>query len=432
MQVAVPNTVTLSPEERASLERLLSSGCITRAPRLQAILKFLIDALINGQSSTLSEQSIGVQVFSLPEGYSSGDDNIVRVSIRHLRARLEEYYRTEGLNEQYILTIPKGKYVPVLITRPAPDTWPSENSQTQAIETEPSTPQTAIERRPRSLAWMLLVAVLLLGNAILGTFLYRSTHGQGPGLGMLQVLPQAGQSTLVVVTDTNLGNHITLFQKPVTLSSYIDRSYIGADATSFADPMLTRAVHFSTQTTDTSVTSAIVAALILKAEPTGTAFIRHPASISLRDFQHDNIILLGGPWVNPWGQLFEGKLNFQIEHGSKPGSDSEIDNLKPRSGEPSVFLPHREGELMVNYVRIALLPNLSGNGRVILVGATSPESLEAGGEFLVQRTSLQQMMHALGVSSPAQLPFFELVLQVEGLETVPENAKIIAERIVHY
>jgi hypothetical protein len=249
---------------------------------------------------------------------------------------------------------------------------------------------------------------------------------------MLQMLGQNGTKLLVVVTDSNLQAYRQLFEKQVPLNAYLDRSYTLAqpDAAN-ADPLLVRARQYVAETTETSVTSAIIAAAILKAEPPGSVFIRHPHDVSMRDFQHENLILLGGPWINPWGQMFEERLNFRLVPMSSSPARSEIHNLKPLNGEPSVFSPYQQGQLTVNYARIAVLPNLSGNARVILVGSTSAEALEAGGRFIMQPDSVQELIHTYGVSSAAQLPSLELVLEVEGIQSVPDRVQIVAQRIVH-
>jgi hypothetical protein len=74
---------------------------------------------------------------------------------------------------------------------------------------------------------------------------------------------------------------------------------------------------------------------------------------------------------------------------------------------------------------------MSGSGKVILVGATSLEALEAGGRFILQQESVQKLMRTYGVSSAAQLPSLELVLEVEGIQSVPDRVWIVAQRIVH-
>lgn len=84
--------------------------------------------------------------------------------------------------------------------------------------------------------------------------------------------------------------------------------------------------------------------------------------------------------------------------------------------------------MQINYVRIAFLPNLSNSGRVITIGATSLESLEAGGDFLVSNESIHELQRTLHARSADQLPFFEIVLEVKGLGSVPQRVRLVAQR----
>jgi hypothetical protein len=61
-------------------------------------------------------------MFSSRTSFDPRTDTIVRVSARRLRTKLEEYYRTDGLTETIVITLPKGRYVPEFRSRPRPGT----------------------------------------------------------------------------------------------------------------------------------------------------------------------------------------------------------------------------------------------------------------------------------------------------------------------
>jgi hypothetical protein len=417
--------VSISQAQRDALKRLLESETIGKAPRLRSVLKFLIDSMLEGRTEEINEQSIGQAVFGRPAGYSASDDNIVRVTVRHLRARLEQFYLTEGKDEKYLLEIPKGKYVPSLILR----TPSTEGLIHVPEEPPPVIPEIKVSHAP-SFSWeRAAIVILLILCAALGYGLLRKAAGQQSAReqGILPLLVQDGNGILVVLADSNLQAYRQIFGKQVALDSYIDRSYEqwAPDST---DPRLLSAWRYATQTTETNVSSAIVAAAIRESAPTVPIDIKHPHEVSMRDFQSKDCILLGGPWINPWGQLFEPRLNFRLIPEELAPSQSEIHNMNPLPGEPATFTPHKEGTLNVNYARIAILPNFGKNGRVILVGATSPEALEAGGYFLVSRTSMDELSKRFSVRSPSDLPSLELVLEVKGLQSVPDSVRIIAQR----
>lgn len=99
-------------EERAELERVLSSAAFTRAPKLAQLLSYLCEKLFAGATSQVKEYSIGVEVFGRGPDFDQDSDSIVRVEANRLRKRLAEYYAGEGAGHGLQITIPLGCYVP--------------------------------------------------------------------------------------------------------------------------------------------------------------------------------------------------------------------------------------------------------------------------------------------------------------------------------
>jgi len=64
-----------------------------------------------------TEQQIGIHVYGRLPGYNPNEDNIVRSQARVLRSKLEHYFANEGINETTIISIPKGRYLPVFEAR---------------------------------------------------------------------------------------------------------------------------------------------------------------------------------------------------------------------------------------------------------------------------------------------------------------------------
>jgi hypothetical protein len=158
---------SIPQEAQASFKRLLASDTFSRAPRLRSVLKFFIDSLLDGTGEEIHEQSIARAVFGRPAGYSQSDDNIVRVNVRLLRVRLEEYYRTEGWNDTWLIAIPKGRYVPEIINRP-PRTAPNA-ADGQHLHAETVLPPAG---KTRSVHWLWLVLVGCISLGGLSVLLY--------------------------------------------------------------------------------------------------------------------------------------------------------------------------------------------------------------------------------------------------------------------
>jgi hypothetical protein len=89
-----------------------------------------------------------------------------------------------------------------------------------------------------------------------------------------------------------------------------------------------------------------------------------------------------------------------------------------------------DGNLNVNYVRVAILPNLDNTGHVILLSATSPESLEAAGEYLLSTDSSRELYAQFHANSVKTLSSIEFLLEAKGLNAAPGSHRILSVRTV--
>jgi TolB-like protein len=136
---------------RAELDRLLSSDAFVNADRLSRFLRFTVERTLAGEGASIKEYLIGVEVFDRDASFDPRLDPVVRVEARRLRAKIQEYYETNGSNGPLRITYRKGSYAPLF--------EPSE--QTKAVaKPEPNAPFAA---------WK-LVAGLVLVAAIGGAY----------------------------------------------------------------------------------------------------------------------------------------------------------------------------------------------------------------------------------------------------------------------
>jgi predicted ATPase len=105
---------------RAQLNRLLDSRTFANAPGLTRLLEHIVTQTIERRADQLKEYALGVDVFQRGTSFNPATDTIVRVSARRLRAKLEDYYRTEGQTDPIVIHLPKGRYVPEFRSRPTP------------------------------------------------------------------------------------------------------------------------------------------------------------------------------------------------------------------------------------------------------------------------------------------------------------------------
>jgi tetratricopeptide (TPR) repeat protein len=96
------------------LERVLDSSLFGRSEQLSRFLRFIVERHLEGRDHELKESVIGVEVFGRKPDYNPKFDPIVRTEARRLRTRLSEYYRGEGRDDDLLIEIPKGGYVPAI------------------------------------------------------------------------------------------------------------------------------------------------------------------------------------------------------------------------------------------------------------------------------------------------------------------------------
>lgn len=111
---------------RAQLGRILRSPVFERSPRMSRFLRFVVETTIDGNSESIKEYVIAIEVFEKATDYDPQADSTVRTEAGKLRARLARYYETDGNRDPVTIFIPKGSYVPVFEPRgnsacPEPD-----------------------------------------------------------------------------------------------------------------------------------------------------------------------------------------------------------------------------------------------------------------------------------------------------------------------
>jgi len=91
---------------------------------------------LNGKENELKEYRLGVDVFGRGADFDPRVDPIARIQAAKLRARLAEYYASEGKDDVIVISIPKGGYIPTF-TSVAVSTAPPDSQDVQSIAVLP-------------------------------------------------------------------------------------------------------------------------------------------------------------------------------------------------------------------------------------------------------------------------------------------------------
>jgi TolB-like protein len=115
---------------RAQLDKLLESQPFAGAERLRRFLKFIVDHSLEFPTKPLKEIIIGTELYASNGDFDPRLSAVVRVDATRLRAKLREYYASEGAADPLTINLPKGSYTPVFREVPAPSD-PGEHGSTE-------------------------------------------------------------------------------------------------------------------------------------------------------------------------------------------------------------------------------------------------------------------------------------------------------------
>ena len=97
---------------RDQLARILESPPFRTSQRLRDLLSYVVTQVLENNPAELKEYSLATRIFGRPHSFDPRLDPIVRVQASNLRARLREFYLTTGQQDQIVIELPRGTYVP--------------------------------------------------------------------------------------------------------------------------------------------------------------------------------------------------------------------------------------------------------------------------------------------------------------------------------
>jgi hypothetical protein len=396
----------------------VASAAFRRSSRSRELLLFICERALLHNGADLHEQDIGCGVFGRQPNYNSGDDNIVRVEMRLLRKRLEDYFSSEGKDEPFAIVVPKGAYVPVFAPR-----------ETMV----PAAPPPSYRNRfGRWIKYTQPAAILLLLTTCLWMWqdrrLARAANGADRGA-LWPLLFDGSRQTLVVCADSTLVIAENVLGHSVSLDQYLSRDYLKPPAKDDTGAGWVLASLPFWNFTDIADARLVQRISRLNGEYWSKARVRSARTAQLDDFKAGNVILLGSARSSPWVHLFDPVLEFQVEYDGRT-RNSIVRNRSPRTGEQNVYRWEESASSGESYCALSFLPNLRGTGNVLIVAGTVGDSTEATGEFITNPTTSSGLWSNLLNRNHGRLPYFEVLLKLGTLHGVAETPEVVAVRIL--
>ncbi len=403
---------------RAALERVLQSEAFRRSQRLREFLSYIGTMALDGRASEISEVSIGAVVFQRRENFNPQEDNIVRSSARSLRQKLKEYAEGEGKGEALHVEIPKGSYVPVFHSALHADWNPLPRQE------------------PDRKTILALAVVALVGCLTAGWLLAENFERSS-----LTATIQREQNLLTALLEPSTHLHLV-----VSDGLYCDLTVAVGGMYPLED-YASRKIFEPAKSPSPGKVSQDLWQLIRRGQYTNVFESRastqialelggrynikehHARALGMNLLQMgDNFVILGGRRANPWAELYERDLNFQMEF--PPNAKAAIlRNQNPKEGERSIYENILDArETGKTYSRIALCPGLSGTGKVLLAAGNSGTATAAAADLLIQPRMLAQVEQFLGRKVDPSIQRLEMILERDVVGGSTRDFRVVALR----
>jgi hypothetical protein len=426
---------SLSPDQKRELVRRVVDGKVfSRSPAMRAFLTFVAEHEAKGRTDQLKEQTIGAEVLGRKPNYDPADDNIVRVRAHELRERLEKHFASEGSEEPVIITIPKGSYAPQFTPRKAP----VPEAPAPAVP-QPSRESSVEGKRPARRSWPLIAAAFVAGilvTAVLTRDTLRGTLNAGvpsPNGALRdfwgQFFDKPNKELRIVYADTNFALWQDMKGKSLNLGDYLSRRYL-ADAQS--DQLREVATRRSTSPADLAISVHLAT---LAGEFGGQVNPSSARSASAEYFHRGNVVLIGSRRSNPWVEVFESNLDFELAQDPHSGAPL-FRNRSPKPGEAAIYaIPEMldtngdEQREFTSYGLLALLKGCGDRGLIVLDEGLNMQATQAVGDVMVDPQRLDTFLRSIGHKPGSSVVPFEAVIQITSLPGGYNNPKVIAYRL---
>jgi hypothetical protein len=428
-------------------QRIAHSSVLSRATQLREILLYIVRQAILYPETPVRDVDIAQRALGRRGDFNPTDDSIVRVQIAHLRRKLEHYFSNDGKDESTVLSIALGSYEPIFQPRerPAEDHRPEENggfkqgvAATPVPQAEKVAPVELGDSLWHSLTGKWLFVSLALGCAltaglgfVVGLRFHVSSQGKqrieisNP---ILRMIFPPNATVNIVLADASLVTLQNLIGSDISIAEYLDQHYPDHILARTSDTELRSILHTLTTSRYTSLNDADIAGRCTYwgSQQGANVFVRYARYMHVRDFEQGNFVVVGSRRGNPWVSLFESHLNFYFEQDPQTHL-FHFRNRNPRPGELSTYnFATEQGGSNIGYVDVAVLPNLAGNGSVLLINGFSSETNDAASNLIFMKALPPEINRAL--ASLPENSRIEIFLRVRNLDKAQMGWDVVSLR----
>jgi hypothetical protein len=405
-------------EYQSQIEKILASRSLHSSDSLRKLLHYLADHSLKNPGVAPKEYQIATEVFGRRGDFDPHLNSMVRVQVARLRAKLAEYYASEGAADIVEVELQKGTYALTYHER-------APMAQPEKVAAAGVTPPQVVVPTSLTFGWvaaLVLFSVLLVGS--LAVAIDRLILRQDAETRSAE---KSGAVPAPIRTFWNgfLGGH----EQPWVVFS--NAHFVGRPDSGmrYYDPKRDSNALTLDHYTGVGEVLAVHALDTVFAQLHQQLRVKRGSLFSLDDAKNTDLIFIGSPSENltlleiPTTKQF---IFQEMKCCSREGN-VEIINVHPAEGEPNEYLASPSDQVLTeDYAVIALVPGLDVTHSVLILAGTTTIGTQAAVEYVCQQNSLEELLHGLGVSKAPDLKPFEAVIHVKVVRGVPVNSDLVA------
>ena len=401
------------------IDRLTTSTALHGSESLCRLLRYLAQHALDHPGEPLKEYKIATEGFARPPDFDAQLDSMVRVQAGRLRAKLTEYYGSEGADDHIRVELPKGTYLLSIQNRTATPTRSGAHSA-QGREIYGVEHYQGGNRIPRGwlAAVVILSAFVLLSS--LALFNTRRTISTGPenkpAAAALQTFWKpfldGPEEPLIVFSNA------AFVGRPETGMRYYNPGHDSRDSVwdHYTGVGEVLAVHNLDQA---------FASLHRNIR------VKRGSLFSLDDAKNNDLIFVGSPSENLTLLEISGTREFvfqRVDSGARKG-DLAVVNVHPQAGEGKEYLASSStSPLTEDYAVVALLHGLNPARSLMIVAGTTTFGTQGAIEYVCRQSSIEELLLRLSVSQSGEVQPFEALLRVKVTRGVPVETQLVSLR----
>jgi hypothetical protein len=235
---------------------------------------------------------------------------------------------------------------------------------------------------------------------------------------------RADRDTVIVTADSGFGTLQDVLGRRLSLADYTGLQ-LGNLPLAGPEKYIANDLASQRYTSMTDLETAVALSHLPEVVPSRLT-IRFARDLRMEELKDDNVILVGSAYTNPWAELFEKNLAFELVEDA--GAHSwKVVNRHPAPGEETFYQGERDGASHKTYARIAWVPNLNHTGHVLMLQGLDMAGTQAAAQSLLHSTALMDLWRQSNACNTSDASF-EVLLGTTSISSNAGTSHVLAIR----